>query len=158
MPIATTPTKKISRLALPRSGKTGAAHMMTPATTATNTSAMTTSRTRLTCARRIKPTSSIKAAPTGSANARQASLICSAGVRITVSAAAKSYAGHSTSASSAIERTIASVSTSARRCGDRRLTKAVIRICSPRRNASTAPSIDSQRNRMPASSSDQTSG
>ena len=33
-----------------------------------------------------------------------------------------------------------------------------MRMCSPRRNATTAPSIASQRNRMEASSSDQISG
>ncbi len=37
-------------------------------------------------------------------------------------------------------------------------TAAVIRICSSRRNAMTAPSIASHRNRIEASSSDQTSG
>ena len=33
-----------------------------------------------------------------------------------------------------------------------------MRMCSPRRNATTAPSMASQRNRIEASSSDQTSG
>ena len=37
-------------------------------------------------------------------------------------------------------------------------TAAVMRMCSPRRNATPAPSIASHRNRIEASSSDQISG
>ena len=46
----------------------------------------------------------------------------------------------------------------AARAGATPLTNAVMRMCSPRRSAITAPSIDSHRNRIDASSSDHTSG
>ena len=52
----------------------------------------------------------------------------------------------------------AKASKKSRRLWGNRRTSAVIRICSPRRNAITAPSIASQRNRIEASSSDQVSG
>ncbi len=42
--------------------------------------------------------------------------------------------------------------------GGTQLTKVVRRMCSPRRSATTMPSIDSHRNRKVASSSDQISG
>ncbi len=54
--------------------------------------------------------------------------------------------------------TIATTSSSARVAGDNSPTKAVIRICSLRRSATTDPSIASQRNSDEASSSDQMIG
>lgn len=67
-------------------------------------------------------------------------------------------AGQATSARKATEAVMAKVSNSARVSGRSRATKAVMRMCSPRRSATTAPSIDSHRNRIEASSSDHTSG
>ncbi|MNV97711.1 hypothetical protein D3C71_1928690 [compost metagenome] len=58
----------------------------------------------------------------------------------------------------ASEAVMASASSRPRVCGLTLLTSAVMRMCSPRRRATTAPSIDSQRKKIEASSSDQTSG
>ena len=54
--------------------------------------------------------------------------------------------------------TSATASSIARRSGGANLTSVVIRMCSPRRSAITAPSIASQMNSICASSSDQISG
>ena len=52
----------------------------------------------------------------------------------------------------------ATTSRKARTGGDSMPTTAVMRMCSARRNATTAPSIASHRNRIEASSSDQMIG
>ena len=53
---------------------------------------------------------------------------------------------------------MATVSRKARRAGAALATSAVMRMCSPRRNATTAPKLASQRNNSDAASSLQTSG
>jgi hypothetical protein len=58
----------------------------------------------------------------------------------------------------AIDAAMASASSMARAEGSPFADSAVMRMCSPRRSATTAPSIDSHRNRIEASSSDHTSG
>ncbi|MCY1223063.1 hypothetical protein D9M72_351720 [compost metagenome] len=58
----------------------------------------------------------------------------------------------------AIDAAIANASSMARVEGVTFCSSAVMRMCSPRRSATTAPSIESQRKRIDASSSDHTSG
>ncbi len=100
----------------------------------------------------------ISANPTGSAAARKAFEISSAGVVITRSSAAYSNANGSTTTRNSKGAISASASSNARRDGPADVTKAVMRMWPPLRNATTAPSIASQMNRIDASSSDQTSG
>ena len=52
----------------------------------------------------------------------------------------------------------ANASKNARQRGEARATSVAMRMCSLRRNATTAPSIASHRNRIEASSSDQVNG
>ena len=92
------------------------------------------------------------------AAARQALLISSAGVTMKFSSSAYSIACGMIMRRKAMEAVIAAASSSARICGETRETRPVMRICSPRRSATTAPSMESQRKRREASSSDQTSG
>ena len=74
------------------------------------------------------------------------------------SSAAYSKEGGSARMTNTNAATTATVSRKARRGGEHIPTNAVMRMCSPRRKATTAPSIASHRNKMEASSSDQTSG
>ena len=67
-------------------------------------------------------------------------------------------AGSSRAASKTSMADRASSSRRSRMCGAARLTRAVIRICSLRRSASTPPSIASHKNSSEAVSSDQISG
>ena len=96
--------------------------------------------------------------PTGSAAARQAFVISSAGVVMKVSSAANSKAGSMTSSRKARAAAIATTSRKARTEGETLPTRAVMRMCSPRWKATTAPSMASQRNSIEASSSDHTIG
>ncbi|MNI57008.1 hypothetical protein D3C73_1120410 [compost metagenome] len=155
---ATMPTKKITRFSLPRPWNSGWAHQNRATTAATPTKATSTWRTGVVRKRRSKATTAISAMPTGMAAARQALLSSSAGVVMKCSSCAYSMAGARISTRNASDAASAAVSNCARRAGLTLLTRAVIRMCSPRRKATTAPSIDSHRNRMEASSSDHTSG
>jgi len=100
----------------------------------------------------------ISAIPIGIAISRHRLEISSAGVVMSPSSAACCHAGHNTMARNARHAQVATASINARLPGDRRATTAVMRMCSPRRSATTEPNIASQRNSMEASSSDQTSG
>ena len=101
----------------------------------------------------------IKPVPTGSAAARQALVMLQGRRRdeqlLPVHSrrpAMRSEAGRSSAAP------VANVSSIARAGAGSMPTTAVIRMCSSRRNAITAPSIASHRNRIDANSSDHTSG
>ena len=100
----------------------------------------------------------IRATPTGSAKARHALEMPSAGVVIAASSTAYSHAGHAIMARNARQAAMAPASNTPLVAGESFPTTAVIRMCSPRRNATTAPSMASQRNRIAASSSDHSSG
>ncbi len=155
---ATMPTKKITRFSLPSVEKSGWASQNSPITAAAPASAASICGRVWVRARRSSATMAISPMPTGMAAARQALLSSSAGVTMKCSSCAYSMAGARISARKASEAASAAVSSCARRAGPTLLTKAVMRMCSPRRSATTAPSMDSHRNRMDASSSDQTSG
>ena len=132
--------------------------MKMPTSAPTVASAASVSRQLPTRASRTTATSSISAEPTGNAAARHEFDNSSAGVVMNDSSCAKLIAGPITIARNAIGAAIAITSRKARTPGDAMPTSAVIRICSPRRNAITAPSMASHRNSMDASSSDHTSG
>ena len=100
----------------------------------------------------------ISAIPTGKAAARQKLDISSAGVVMAFSSIAYSHAGQATMARNARQAAMPTSSSSARRCGPALLTRAVMRICSPRRSAITEPSMASHKNRIEASSSDHSKG
>ncbi|MDT4834424.1 hypothetical protein FQZ97_680600 [compost metagenome] len=155
---ATTPTKKISRFSLPSDVNSGCASQNNPTTAAAPTSATSIWGRVCVRTRRSRATTDISPMPTGMAAARQALLSSSAGVMMKCSSCAYSTAGARISARKASDAAVAAVSSCARRAGLMLLTSAVMRMCSPRRKATTAPSMDSHRNRMEASSSDQTSG
>ena len=158
---ATTPTKKTSRFRRPRSSKrpkmpfasTNAA--MTAATTASAFQAAAFSPLRT---KRSTEKTAISTMPAGSAAARQMLEISSAGVVMKRSSAAHSHAGQATKARKASVAQVPMASNRARRAGDRRESRAVMRMCSARRSAITAPSMASQMKSMEASSSAQTSG
>ena len=96
--------------------------------------------------------------PTGIAAARHEFAISSAGVVMKASSCANSHGGPITSTRNASGAAIATHVEERAHAGDAMPTNAVMRMCSPRRSAITAPSIASHRNRIDASSSDQTSG
>src|SRR4051812_15907445 len=155
---ATTPTKKISRFRLPRSWKTGWSRTMPATSTPTKLTAPSTRRQLPTSARRSTADRIMKPMPTGSAAARQTFGISSAGVVIKLSSEANSKAGSMTRSRKASAAQMATTSRKARTGGETLPTRAVIRMCSPRWNATTAPSMASQRNSIEANSSDQTIG
>ncbi len=123
-----------------------------------STSAPTVSFQSAVSSRRMTATISMRPRPTGRAAARHALFSSSAGVWTKVSSLANSKAGSSSSATKIRPATRATVSRKARRRGPLMATKAVMRMCSARRKATTAPSMASHRNRIEASSSDQTRG
>ncbi len=129
-----------------------------PASAATSASAAIVNCQFALLMSRRHATSSISPVPIGNAAARHEFAISSAGVVMKASSCANSTAGPITSKRNASGAAIATTSRNARTPGDAMPTSAVMRMCSPRRNATTAPSIASHRNRMDASSSDQTSG
>src|SRR5450830_1529034 len=100
----------------------------------------------------------INTIPTGSAAARQELWISNAGVVMKYSSHAYSIDGIVKSSKKTKETLRALYCRNERTIGGAIVTKVVIRMCSLRRKATTAPSIASQRNRIDASSSDQTSG
>ena len=106
----------------------------------------------------MRATISMRPRPIGRAAARQALLSSRAGVWTKVSSLANSKAGSSSRATKIRPATRATVSRKARRRGPLMATKAVMRMCSARRKATTAPSMASHRNRIEASSSDQMMG
>ncbi len=101
---------------------------------------------------------SIRAKPAGSAAARHELAMPSDGISTNASSLANSHAGSSISDTKASPPTIATTCSTAAVRGRHIPTTAVIRMCSARRSAITAPSMASQMNSMPASSSVQTSG
>ena len=102
---------------------------------------------------------SIRAQPTGSAAARQMFGISIAGVTIAASSMRVFDRRIAGSAPGTRPRPpTANASKKARHVGEARATSVDMRMCSLRRKATTAPSIASQRNRIEASSSDQTNG
>ena len=108
--------------------------------------------------RRSSDISAINASPTGSAAARQAAEMSSAGVVTAASSIVCSMAGHRFSSRKASAATMATVSKKARSLGEAFATSAVMRMCSPRRKATTAPRLTSHRKSSEATSSDHTSG
>ena len=96
--------------------------------------------------------------PTGNAAARHELDNSSPGIIMNCSSAAYSYAGTRMQPRKTMAASIAIVSSKVRMPGDALLTKVDIRMCSPRRNAMTAPSMASQMNIIWASSSDQING
>src|SRR5664280_1308641 len=153
-----TPTKKTSRFRRPSVDSAGPSSQNATTTTPTAPSATSASLPVVERSMRRIAKLAIRTMPTGSAAARQTFEISSAGVVMARSSAAYCHAGQITSARKARQAAIATASSTARGCGESRPTSAVMRMCSPRRSAVTAPSIASQRKRMDASSSDQTSG
>ena len=89
----------------------------------------------------------INAHPRGIATACHILLISSAGMVIMASSCAYSQLGQRNSPRKASDATIPIVSISAWCSFDSLETTAVMRMCAPRRNATTAPSMDSQRRR-----------
>lgn len=85
-------------------------------------------------------------------------LISSAGVSITASSTAYSQAYGKITTRKASAAVVASKSKNARLAGAILLTRAVMRMCSPRLKAMAEPTIASHRNSIEASSSDQISG
>jgi hypothetical protein len=145
------------RLQLPSPAKAGAASHSTaarPASTATTPSA---SRTRNSSSRSAE-TSIISAKPAGTAAARTESGQPSAGVSIKDWSCMYSNAGPISMARSRSGVRVASASAQSRPRGGKRMAMVVSRMCSPFHNASTAPSMASQRKTMEASSSLQVSG
>ena len=130
------------RLSLPSPAKSGAASQNAATTSATPPRASASCPHVASRMRRSSATTSINAMPTGMAAARHPLLISSAGVTMKRSSAAYSTAGASTSAMNATDAAMAMTSSSARVAGAHPLTSAVMRMCSPRRSATTAPSID----------------
>ena len=108
--------------------------------------------------RRNPAKTSINAQPTGSADARQMLGTSSAGVTTAASSAAYSIAGQRISSRKPTASATAKASKKVRSFGPASVTSIDIRMCSLRRNATTAPSMASHRNRMEASSSDQVNG
>ena len=106
----------------------------------------------------MKPTTIISTKPTGRAAARQVLTMPSAGVITQDSSSAKTKAGPTMRTRKVSVAAIATRSSNARARGGIMPTRAVIRMCSPRRSATTEPSMASQTKRIEASSSDQTSG
>ena len=155
---ATPPTKKISRLMLPSPCRTGWSRTMTATRAATRAKAPSTSRHLATSASRSTAETIIRPMPTGSAAARHEFGISRAGVVMKLSSDANSNAGSTTMSRNARAATTATTSRNARTGGDTMPRSAVMRMCSPRWKASTDPSMASHRNRIEASSSDQTRG
>ena len=121
--------------------------------------AQTSSRSRSRCcARRSSEVTSISATPTGRAAARTMFDHPKAGVSMNHSSSAYSMACGRSSSRKSAPAPIASVCIAAWVEGERFEISAVSRMCCPRCNAITAPSMASQRNRMEASSSDQMMG
>ena len=156
---ATTPTKKISRLNRPRlrTGR-GQAQRRRPASPRSPRRFVPRAPVRDLQQPQQWKTGSSAPMPTGSAAARHAFEISSAGVvmkrssRRTPAPARPPAPERRASAHTLI------ASNNARFCDDSLDSTAVMRMCSPRRSAMTAPSIASQMNSIEASSSDQTSG
>ena len=90
--------------------------------------------------------------------ARHILLISSAGVVMIASSLAYSQAGQRNITRNANEATIPITSINACFSVESLETTAVIRMCAPRRSATTAPIIDSQRNSVDANSSAHTNG
>ena len=154
-------TKKISRFKLPSAMSAGCREPEPRPTTPTTTAATSDGLGAAEPQQTQHASTSISAAPTGMP--RRATMFGqpSAGVSMNAlvarrsrSAGQQDRAGTAHGAGDAPARRRSA-------CAARRAaapTTAVSRMCSPRRSASTAPSMASQRNRIEASSSDQTSG
>ena len=155
---STTPTKKTSRFSRPRSSNTARPSVKARISVTTTAKALVDVFQSKSRNSRSTANMPISTTPTGSAAARQALEMSSAGVVMKRSSDAYSQAGHATIARKASAAYSAIASASRRRCGGSLDTIAVMRMCSPRRRATTAPSIASQMKSMEASSSDQISG
>ncbi len=152
------PTKKIRRFSRPRSSNAPRPNQNAAHRPPTMAAAATMCFALASRSRRRTANVPISAMPIGSAISRHRLEISSAGVVMSPSLAACCHAGHNTIARNARQALVATASMSALPPGLRRATMAVMRMCSPRRSATTEPNMASHRNRMDASSSDQTSG
>jgi hypothetical protein len=155
---ATRTTKNTMRLPNPIAIKSGWASHRPPATSPTTASAETKPRRLVVSRRRNSATSEISPAPTSSATTRYPSEISR--VMSSVEACTLRYATLGTRSSTAktITTSSATVASQARTLGAIHSTNVVSRICAPRRTATTAPNIASQRKRKVASSSVHMSG
>ena len=146
--------KKMTRFQLPMPWSQSAPRYSTPASAAIESATPARSATPWR-ARRSRPIAIMNALPTGTAAARTVFGHDSAGVWTTHSSRAYSVIGPIRITSSRHGAAIPSASAQALARGLQRDTSAVVRMCVPRRSATAAPRLASQRNRIDASSSAQ---
>ena len=144
--LATTPTKKMTRLRRPKSSNKGLASQKVAALN------VMPAKPSSACLALLKRTSrkaakiAISTMPVGKTAARQALEISSAGVALKASFEAYSQAGQATNARKARQELVANSSSKAARELLALLIQAVMRMCSPRRKTNTEPCMARQRN------------
>ncbi|MNR13265.1 hypothetical protein D3C85_1296600 [compost metagenome] len=159
MIIAITPImKKMTRFQLPISSRGPSATHSNPPREASIATDTEKSISRALVSRRATQVISIKLRPTAMADTRKALGISRAAVVMIHSSLTYSQAGVNSNPMKVITITAPRVSMKARFSTGNRAMNEVRRMCSPRRIATTEPSIASHRNSSEASSSPQTMG